>query len=267
MTLLVGNSDTTGYTLGGGFGGTEGAPDAHVAYGWTASETGTATALYAYMKTGGYGTLYKFYIANSSGTILAISSPVNASSADPGWVSGAISDTAITSGQTYYLGMIADDNDSNYFRWATTGDAEISIYYAYSLGADYYTNTPTAKPTGTISENKFLMYADGTVGASDVKKVKFLAHPSAQSASGIEVVVFSAPSGTDYITGTTRYGSDNALSFDGTLDTTTGQAVLKVLASDVGADALAVDTVVAGVARNTTYTTGVIEGTIIEEAP
>jgi len=95
------------------------------------------------------------------------------------------------------------------------------------------------------------------------KYVKILADNSAVSATGVEVVVFNAPSGSNYITGTTRYGSAASKSFEGTLES--GNAVLKVLASDVGCDGLAASTTVAALARNTTYTTGMVSATIIEE--
>lgn len=100
-------------------------------------------------------------------------------------------------------------------------------------------------------------------GAVPVKYVKVLVGPDAASASDIEVVVHSAPSGTDYVTGTTRYGSASGYQFEASLES--GQAVLKVLASTVGCDALDVGATVAAVARNGTYTSGVVSATIIEE--
>jgi hypothetical protein len=95
------------------------------------------------------------------------------------------------------------------------------------------------------------------------KYVKLLADSSAASATGVEVVVFNAPAGSNYVSGTTRYGSVNAQEFEASLES--GNAVLKVLASDVGCDGLAAATTVAALARNTTYTTGMVEATIIEE--
>ena len=95
------------------------------------------------------------------------------------------------------------------------------------------------------------------------KYVKILADSPAASATGVEVVVYSAPSGSNYITGTTRYGSVNAQEFEAALES--GSAVLKVLATDVGCGSLAAATTVAALARNTTYTTGMVEATIIEE--
>jgi hypothetical protein len=95
------------------------------------------------------------------------------------------------------------------------------------------------------------------------KYVKVFADSSAASATGVEVVVFNAPAGSNYVTGTTRYGSVNAQEFEASLES--GNAVLKVLASDVGCDGLAAATTVAALARNTTYTTGMVSATIIEE--
>jgi hypothetical protein len=95
------------------------------------------------------------------------------------------------------------------------------------------------------------------------KYVKILADSPAASATGVEVVVYNAPAGSNYVTGTTRYGSVNAQEFEASLES--GNAVLKVLASDVGCAGLAAATTVAALARNTTYTTGMVEATIIEE--
>lgn len=99
--------------------------------------------------------------------------------------------------------------------------------------------------------------------AATTKYLKLLADSPAASATGVEVVVFSAPSGSNYITGTTRYGSANGQEFEASLES--GSAVLKVLASDVGCSGLAAATTVAALAQNTTYTTGMVEATIIEE--
>lgn len=99
------------------------------------------------------------------------------------------------------------------------------------------------------------------------KYLKALAHPSAAGATGVEAVVHSAPGGANYITGTTRYGSTNGLSFEATTEGAgvDERAVLKILADDVGCSGLAVDTVVAVCARNATLATEVIPGIIIEE--
>lgn len=100
-------------------------------------------------------------------------------------------------------------------------------------------------------------------GIQSTKYLKLLADSSAASATGVEVVVYSAPGGSNYVTGTTRYGSTNGQEFEASLES--GSAVLKVLASDVDCNDLAASTTVAALARNTTYTTGMVEATIIEE--
>jgi hypothetical protein len=102
-----------------------------------------------------------------------------------------------------------------------------------------------------------------TEGVTTTKYLKLLADSSAASATGVEVVVYSAPGGSNYVTGTTRYGSAASKSFEASLES--GNAVLKVLASDVGCNDLAAATTVAALARNTTYTTGMVSATIIEE--
>lgn len=128
---------------------------------------------------------------------------------------------------------------------------------AASVGASSFdlTSTDTLRSKGVV------VALNGTPATT--KYVKILADSPAASATGVEVVVYSAPSGSNYITGTTRYGSVNAQEFEASLES--GSAVLKVLASDVGCDGLAVSTTVAAQARNTTYTTGTVSATIIEE--
>lgn len=95
------------------------------------------------------------------------------------------------------------------------------------------------------------------------KYVKLLTDSSAASATGVDVAVYNAPSGSNYVTGTTRYGSATGQAFEASLES--GEAVLKVLASDVGCDGLAAATSVRALAQNTTYTTGMVTATIIEE--
>ena len=121
-------------------------------------------------------------------------------------------------------------------------------------------------PTYTALDDSWIstLYSDPwqflTTGT---KYLKLLAHNSAASATGVDVVVYSAPTGSDYVSGTTRYGSATNQSFEASLES--GDAVLKVLASDVGCGSLAVDTSVRALAQNTTYTTGMVTATIIEE--
>jgi hypothetical protein len=116
---------------------------------------------------------------------------------------------------------------------------------------------------GSASADTYAIGVALTEGVTTTKYVKILTDSSAASATGVEVVVHSAPGGSNYITGTTRYGSVNAQEFEASLES--GSAVLKVLASDVGCNGLAAATTVAALARNTTYTTGMVEATIIEE--
>ena len=116
---------------------------------------------------------------------------------------------------------------------------------------------------GGTSANTYAIGVALTEGVTTTKYVKILADSSAASATGVEVAVYSAPAGSNYVTGTTRYGSVNAQEFEALLES--GSAVLKVLASDVGCDGLAAATTVAALARNTTYTTGMVSATIIEE--
>jgi hypothetical protein len=146
------------------------------------------------------------------------------------------------------------DDASRSVWWAFSYDIQTT---AASVGASSFVGEQSGSSTTSNAAVVALLPAAGT------KYVKLLADSSAASATGVEVVVYSAPAGSNYITGTTRYGSVNAQEFEASLES--GSAVLKVLASDVGCDGLAAATTVAALARNTTYTTGMVSATIIEE--
>jgi hypothetical protein len=174
---------------------------------------------------------------------------------DDGDFAGTESMTGITfvgNYDSFALGARGDSDPSNAF------DGKIIAFAVYA--DDYLSDTDV----DTI-------YNSGDVWSSfgittTTKYLKLLAHSSASTAtSGVEVVAFSAPSGNDYITGTTRYGSANNKGFAAGTGGDSGYAVLKIPASDVGCGALAASTTVAVCARSSTYTTGVVSATIIEE--
>lgn len=168
--------------------------------------------------------------------------------------------TATTDGATLTHGSL---NVRAQFTGATV-DQVIGVADSQQTTATNYDGTDfTISNTGdSLASNGIVLFLK-TADAALPKYVKILADSSAASATGVEVVVFSAPSGGNYVTGGTRYGSVNAQAFEATLES--GNAVLKVPAEDVGCESLAVSTTVAALARNTTYTTGIVSATIIEE--
>lgn len=160
--------------------------------------------------------------------------------------------TAVPSGDTF-LAENDYDNTSNDM-WSA---------WCYRIQTTAATVATGEIDNGTTSADSYAIGVALTEGVSTTKYVKILADSPAASATGVEVVVYSAPAGSNYVTGTTRYGAVNAQEFEASLES--GSAVLKVLASDVGCDGLAASTTVAALARNTTYTTGMVSATIIEE--
>lgn len=155
MALLVGVSDTTGYT------------DTTVSYGgnnyayWysvTSTSAGTATALYLYLSSFYSATVAKLCIWSSTGTLLRSTSAI--STGAPGWISGAISDLTIEAATTYRLGFISD----NYIR----PYCDATTYQVYNE-LDSYT-TPGDVGAGTAqAKGKYPIYADGTIGGGDVE--------------------------------------------------------------------------------------------------
>ena len=163
------------------------------------------------------------------------------------------------------------------FNGATTGPSGASVAFAdyfigasnrTSLGLAYAIQTTAASVSASTWVSPYSMRSRSAVlalvpGVTLTKYLKLLADSSAASATSVDVIAFSAPSGSNYITGTTRYGSATGKSFEATLES--GNAVLKIPAADVGCSGLAASATVAALARNSTYTTGMVEATIIEE--
>lgn len=153
MTVLVGQSSTTGYTngtAGNGLSGTRiiGAP-------FVASASGTATSLYIYVYNG-QGSLpnIKLCIYNNSGTLLGSTGAITTNA--NGWVSGALgASVSITSGQTYYIGWYSDVGYLGYW-------TNLSTIYRSDTGS--YT-TPASSLSWTADGGIYAaaMYADGTV--------------------------------------------------------------------------------------------------------
>jgi hypothetical protein len=100
----------------------------------------------------------------------------------------------------------------------------------------------------------------GTGGV--VKKLKLLANASAASAASVTGVVYSAPTGGD-ITGDTKYGEFTGQTFEAALES--GNAVLKVPVTAFDGGALSTSSTPVALARNASYTTGIVSCTVIEE--
>jgi hypothetical protein len=120
------------------------------------------------------------------------------------------------------------------------------------------------------STNLYLFVKDstGTANATGYvvqfapdKKLRLAVHSSAQSATGIQGVVFAAPTGGN-ITGT-EIGEFTGQTFEGSLEG--GLAILKVNVLEFGGSSLTTSDTPVVLIKNTTNTTGIIPATIIEE--
>lgn len=151
-----------------------------------------------------------------------------------------------------------------------TSPVVLTAYYnGVALGSPYSDSSSPLSGTyvgvfAATEDNSF--YGDswegGDLAPATTKYLKLLAHSSAASATSIAGVVFSAPTGGN-ITGTTRYGEFTGAAFEGTLES--GQAVLKVAVADFGGSALTTSDTPVALVRNSTYTTGAVSCTVIEE--
>lgn len=155
MTLLVGNSTVTGYTTGTFATGLSGTRLVHDS--WTATTSGTATSLYFYSRDNN-GNNVKLCIYSSGGVLLGYTSGMVNSE---GWITGALNQAVtITSGQVYKLGWYTDAGYGDYY---TDSGGTVSRDDAGS----YTTPATTITSTGDAGINRFLMYADGTVGGGN----------------------------------------------------------------------------------------------------
>lgn len=160
MTQLVGNSSIGAFTSATNVNHLSGENAEAMQY--VASADGNATEIFFYANRRGEGESVKLFIADTSGNILAISSPVSVGTGGAAWLSGAISSTAITNGATYYLGF-----------YGTSGDGRQGVM---SSGSGNYVATDGnyATPASTLALSadggnpNMALYADGTAsgGAS-----------------------------------------------------------------------------------------------------
>lgn len=143
--------------------------------------------------------------------------------------------------------------------------SDLYVYWPLLENADAHAsfggstfNMATQAGTPTLNSN------DGPsiqTAAAAVKKLKLLAHSSAQGVSNIAGVVFEAPTG-GAITGA-KIGEFTSKAFDSSLES--GKAVLKVPVADFGGSALTTSSTPVALVRNSTSTTGVVDCTVIEE--
>jgi hypothetical protein len=95
----------------------------------------------------------------------------------------------------------------------------------------------------------------------NVKKLKLLAHSSAASATGVDGVVFNAPTG-GALTGT-KIGEFADKAFEASLES--GKAVLKVNVNDFSGGTLTTSDTPVAYVQNATYHTPLVSCTVVEE--
>jgi hypothetical protein len=157
MTILVGTDVTTSFTA------TDDGYDVNRAWYWAAgnvaTESGNATTLGLYLYSWNTSSAVKLLLFNSTGTLLASTAGLTGTA--PGWITGSITSTEITQGETYLLSFLAN-----------------GMIYPYNDGGTYDANynsmtyaTPGNIDLGeSINNNKgqFAIYADGTTGGGSV---------------------------------------------------------------------------------------------------
>jgi hypothetical protein len=158
MANLVGESSTGSYT------GTSGTyTSAEWAFrAFTATDTGTATSLYVYFYDAWTANAVKLALWSSSGTLLAATSAIT-SLGSPGWISGAISDTSITSAQTYYLGLRPDTGYIKMYQNAVQWGGGVDINSTYASPGNLSDTV-----TDDLSAFQFAIYADGSTGGGSI---------------------------------------------------------------------------------------------------
>lgn len=152
MTLLVGTNSTTGYTNTTGFNG---------AYNWylpfVASATGTGTSIWVYAANYDGAAAFRLAIWDSTGTVLVVSAELLNGTA--GWQQATISNTTITSGNTYYLGIVPNGA----YIGLLTNTATAPQYHINATYPSAATIVPGTDSYRGTSDN-FSIYVDGTTG-------------------------------------------------------------------------------------------------------
>lgn len=124
MTVLVGDSDSGAYTA------TDDTYDGGRLWVFsnTAVANGSAAKLYLYLAGFDAATGVKLCLHNTSGTLLAATAAITTGS--PGWVSASITPAAITNGQDYFLGFVANGNIQPYNDGSTWASNWVTMDYA-----------------------------------------------------------------------------------------------------------------------------------------
>jgi hypothetical protein len=156
MTILVGTNVTTSFTVTDDF--YDGDRAWWQADGWVADTSGNATSMGLYLYNWDVATAVKLLLLDSTGTLLASTAGLTGSA--PGWITGAITSTAVTQGQTYYLALLANASIQPYSDGADWSASYVSMAYA-SPGN-------VALPGTNNNKGVFAIYADGTTGGGDV---------------------------------------------------------------------------------------------------
>lgn len=157
MAILIGSSDTTGWSTGFTINTDSGAKWVGMQY--TAAETGVATSIY-YWSNGGGDENIKLALVASDGTVLGVTSPVSNAA---GWISGSIAATEVTQGLTYYVMSVSDGSVNGRIgvrHNETTGN--------FTSTSGTYSSPPASMTLSTDAGNfKQLFYVDGTIGGGE----------------------------------------------------------------------------------------------------
>lgn len=127
---------------------------------------------------------------------------------------------------------------------------------ATSIGSGLSFGTTSTETPATASLLVSLL-----ASAATVKYLKLLTDSSAASDTGVAGTVFEAPTGGDIVGA--AIGEFTGAAFEADLES--GEAVLKVAVTEFGGSSLTTSDTPVALVRNTTYTTGLISGTVIEE--
>ena len=166
MTLLVGSNSTGTFTT------TDQYSNAAIWYkGYVASVSGNATTLFLYSWDDGNASNMKLAIWDSSGVLLAASSPFISTGGGGAatWYSASIASTAITAGQTYYLGFCAD---------GYVGCMDDGAISGKKNATNSYPTVNNVSPGTDTADQTILMYADGTTAAAHVPYMPYAFQPT-----------------------------------------------------------------------------------------
>lgn len=161
MTILIGSNNTTGFTSIARMAGLAGRANFQT---YTCSASGNITTLGYYWGDSGVGSEnLVLFLCNSSGTTLCNTGSLTTPSTTTQFVTGSVTSTAVTSGQTYYIGLLAAAGNNG-------GDDRIGAAYnglsSYEDTTTVWTYPTPATTYSSIVVNgglpNWLGYADGS---------------------------------------------------------------------------------------------------------